>query len=37
MAKKKQKGNGNGTVYPRKNKDGKLIGYRGSLPTTVDP
>ncbi len=30
MAKKKQKGNGSGTVYPRKNKDGKVIGYRGS-------
>jgi integrase len=30
MAKKKQRGNGAGTVYPRKNKDGKIIGYRGS-------
>src|SRR5215204_1083305 len=30
MAKKKQRGNGSGTVYPRKNKDGKVIGYRGS-------
>jgi integrase len=30
MARKKQKGNGAGTVYPRKNKDGKIIGYRGS-------
>jgi integrase len=30
MAKKKQKGNGTGTVYPRKNKAGKVIGYRGS-------
>lgn len=30
MAKKKQKGNGTGTVYPRKNKQGKVIGYRGS-------
>jgi integrase len=30
MAKKKQRGNGAGTVYPRKNKDGKVIGYRGS-------
>jgi integrase len=30
MGKKKQKGNGAGTVYPRKNKDGKVIGYRGS-------
>jgi integrase len=30
MAKKKQRGNGTGTVYPRKNKDGKVISYRGS-------
>src|SRR5829696_5664320 len=30
MAKKKQLGNGAGTVYPRKNKDGKVTGYRGS-------
>src|SRR5919199_4017282 len=30
MGKKKQKGNGTGTVYPRKNKRGKIIGYRGS-------
>jgi integrase len=30
MAKKKQRGNGAGTVYPRKNKAGKVIGYRGS-------
>lgn len=30
MGRKKQKGNGTGTVYPRKNKDGKVIGYRGS-------
>ena len=30
MAKKKQQGNGSGTVYARKNKDGKTIGYRGS-------
>src|SRR5215210_176515 len=30
MGKKKQKGNGTGMVYPRKNKDGKVIGYRGS-------
>src|SRR5918997_2738246 len=30
MPRKKQKGNGNGTVYPRKNKDGKVIGYRGT-------
>jgi integrase len=30
VAKKRQQGNGSGTVYPRKNKDGKVIGYRGS-------
>jgi integrase len=30
MARKKQKGNGAGTVYPRKNTQGKIIGYRGS-------
>jgi len=30
MARKKQQGNGSGTVYARKNKDGKVIGYRGS-------
>jgi integrase len=30
MAKKKQRGNGAGTIYPRKNKGGKTIGYRGS-------
>ena len=30
MAKKKQVGNGAGTVYPRKNKDGKIIGYIGA-------
>jgi integrase len=30
MTRKKQKGNGTGTVYPRKNKAGKVIGYRGS-------
>jgi integrase len=30
MAKTKQKGNGAGTVYPRKNKQGKVIGYRGA-------
>ena len=34
MAKKKQKGNGARTVYPPKNKDGKVIGYRGSYYTT---
>jgi integrase len=31
MAKKKQRGNGQGTVAPRKNKDGKIIGYRGAF------
>jgi integrase len=30
VGKKKQQGNGSGTVYARKNKDGKIIGYRGS-------
>jgi integrase len=30
MARKKQNGNGQGTVYPRKNRQGKVIGYRGS-------
>jgi integrase len=30
MAKKKERGNGTGTVYLRKNKQGKIIGYRGS-------
>ncbi len=30
MAKVKQQGNGSGTVYPRKNKEGKVIGYLGS-------
>ncbi len=30
MARKKQKGNGTGTVYPRKDKAGKVVGYRGS-------
>jgi hypothetical protein len=30
MARKKQKGNGTGTVYPRKNNQGKVSGYRGS-------
>jgi integrase len=34
MAKKKQKGNGAGTVYPRKNEAGKVIGYRGSYYTS---
>ena len=30
MARKKQRGNGTGTVYPRKDKAGKVRGYRGS-------
>ena len=30
MAKKRQQGNGSGTVYPRKNKDGKVTSYLGS-------
>src|SRR5215208_3615873 len=30
MGKKKERGNGSGTVYPRKNKQGKIMGYRGS-------
>jgi hypothetical protein len=30
MTRKKSKGNGTGTVYPRKNGDGKVIGYRGA-------
>ena len=30
MAKKKQQGNGSGTIYARKNKDGKSISYRSS-------
>ena len=30
MGKKKERGNGSGTVYPRKNKQGKILGYRGS-------
>ena len=34
MAKKKQQGNGNGTVYPRKNKDGKVTSYLGAYYTT---
>jgi len=29
MGKAKKQGNGSGTVYPRKNKDGKTTGYRG--------
>jgi len=30
MVKKRQRGNGAGTVYARKNKEGKITGYRGS-------
>jgi integrase len=30
MARKRQRANGEGTVYPRKNKDGKITSYRGS-------
>ena len=30
MARKKQRGNDEGTVYPRKNKDGKVTSYRGA-------
>ena len=30
MGKAKQGGNGTGTVYPRRNKEGKITGYRGS-------
>jgi hypothetical protein len=30
MGKRKQVGNGSGTVYPRKNKDGKTTSYLGS-------
>src|SRR5215207_9644359 len=30
MAKKRQRGNGAGTVYPRRNKENKITGYRGS-------
>jgi integrase len=30
MTRKRQRGNGEGTVYPRKNKDGKVTSYLGS-------
>ena len=30
MARKKERGNGDGDVWPRKNKEGKVIGYRGA-------
>jgi integrase len=29
--KKKQRGNGQGTVAPRRNSEGKIIGYRGAF------
>jgi len=29
VARKKQQGNGSGTLYPRKNKDGKIVSYLG--------
>jgi hypothetical protein len=37
MARKKQQGNGSGTVYPRKNKPGKVTGQRGSYFTPEGP
>jgi len=36
MARKKQKGNGTTTVYPRKNKAGQITEYRGSYVTLED-
>ena len=30
MAKKRERGNGTGTVYPRKNKQGKIVSYLGA-------
>jgi hypothetical protein len=36
MTRKKQQGNGSGTIYPRKNKDGKIVSYLGSYFVT-DP
>ncbi len=30
MARKKERGNGDGDVWPRRNKAGKVIGYRAS-------
>ncbi len=30
LARKKSRGNGDGDVWPRKNKEGKVIGYRGT-------
>src|SRR5215207_10070502 len=34
MGKSKQSGNGTGTVYPRRNKEGRITGYRGSYFTS---
>ncbi|CAA9339514.1 MAG: Phage integrase, site-specific tyrosine recombinase [uncultured Chloroflexia bacterium] len=34
MANKKQQGNGSGTIYPRKNKGGKITSYQGSYFTS---
>jgi len=31
VAKKKSRGNGTGTVAPRRNNQGKVIGYRGAF------
>ena len=31
MAKKRQRGNGQGTVAPRRNNEGKIVGYRGAF------
>ena len=30
MAKKQQRANGDGDVWPRRNKEGQVTGYRGS-------
>jgi integrase len=30
MPRKKSKGNGQGSVYPRKNKEGEIVGYLGA-------
>ncbi len=30
MARKRERGNGDGDVWPRRNKEGKIIGYRAS-------
>jgi integrase len=34
VGRKKQQGNGSGSVYPRKNKDGKITSYLGAYHTT---